>query len=39
MFMKDDICTLANVVIIDLMRANLFLQFCATQGFIAFYAI
>ncbi len=33
MFTKNDIKTLADVGIVDPTRANLFPQFCATQGF------
>jgi hypothetical protein len=36
MFTKDDICTLADVVILDPMQANLLPRSCATQGFVAF---
>jgi len=38
-FTKDDICTLANVVIIDPMWTNLLSRFCVIQRFVAFNAI
>jgi hypothetical protein len=34
-FIKDDIHTLSDVVIIDPMHVDLLLQCCTTQGFIA----
>jgi hypothetical protein len=34
MLTKDGIRTLANIVIVDLMRMNFFSQSCATQGFV-----
>jgi len=34
-FTKDDICTLANVVIVDSMRTYLFPWSCIIQGFFA----
>ncbi len=36
---KDGIHTLVNIIIANPMNVNLFLQSCATQGFIAFNAI
>jgi len=38
MFTKNEICTLANVVIIDPTHANLLPRSCTTQGFVAFDA-
>jgi hypothetical protein len=35
-FIKDDIQTLIDVVIVNPLRTNLLLSFCATQGFITF---
>jgi len=35
MFIKDDIHTLVDVVIINPMHADLLFQCCTTQGFIA----
>jgi hypothetical protein len=34
MLTKDDICTLVDIVIVDLMQEDLFFQSCATQGFV-----
>jgi len=36
MFTKDGICTLVDVVIVNLVQVNLLPQSCATQGFVAF---
>jgi hypothetical protein len=35
-FTKDDICTLANVVIVSPTRADLFLHSCVIQRFVTF---
>jgi hypothetical protein len=35
LFTKNDICTLADIVIIDPMRTDLLPRSCATQGFVA----
>jgi hypothetical protein len=39
MFTKDGICTLVDVVIVDLMQTYLFPQSYATQGFVASDAV
>ncbi len=38
MLTEDDIHILVDIVIVDPTWANLFPQFCATQGFVAFNA-
>jgi hypothetical protein len=38
-FIKDEICTFIDIVIIDAMWMNLLPWFCATQRFVAFDAI
>ncbi len=39
MFIKNEICTLINIVIADPTQANLFCWFCITQRFVASKAV